>query len=286
MSAGGLREGIVLKGKERVMDLKLKGRRALVTGSSSGIGEAIARMLAQEGCAVVIHGRNRERAEKVAADINAAGCAIGDLSTDDGAAAVHVEARAALGGSIEILVNNAGGSSTGNSSRAPIEISPDQFISNYHTNALSSVRLCRHAVPDMVAAKFGRVINISSAVAVQPNNLGADYSGAKAALNNFTVSLAGSLKGVGVTVNTVSPGIIMVDGMIRWGRQRYGDNNLTIEEITNRMAADKIFDLPPAGRLGTPEDLALVTCMLASPLSGFVTGANYRVDGGQVRSVN
>jgi 3-oxoacyl-[acyl-carrier protein] reductase len=118
---------------------------------------------------------------------------------------------------------------------------------------------------------------------VQPNNLGSDYSGAKAALNNFTVSLAGSLKGVGVTVNTVSPGIIMVDGMIRWGAT-YGDPTLTIEEITKRMAADKVFDLPPAGRLGTPEDLALVACMLASPLSGFVTGANYRVDGGQVRS--
>ena len=138
----------------------------------------------------------------------------------------------------------------------------------------------------MVAAKFGRVINISSAVAVQPNNLGADYSGAKAALNNFTVSLAGSLKGVGVTVNTVSPGIVMVDGLVRMGRKKYGDPDMTIEEITRRLAADKVFDLPPAGRLGSPMDLALVTCMLASPLSGFVTGANYRVDGGQVRSVN
>jgi 3-oxoacyl-[acyl-carrier protein] reductase len=268
------------------MDLKLKGRRALVTGSSSGIGEGIARMLAQEGCAVVVHGRNRERAEKVASEINAAGIAIGDLSTDDGAVAVHAQARTALGGSIEILVNNAGGSSTGNTSKAPIDISAEHWISNYNANALSSVRMCRHAVPDMVAAKFGRVINISSAVAVQPNNLGSDYSGAKAALNNFTVSLAGSLKGVGVTVNTVSPGVIMVDGLIRFGRKKYGDSNMTIEEITQRMVADKIFDLPPAGRLGTPEDLALVTCMLASPLSGFITGANYRVDGGQIRSVN
>ena len=268
------------------MDLKLKGRRALVTGSSSGIGEAVARMLAEEGCAVVVHGRDRQRAEKVAASIHAAGCAIGDLSTDEGAAAVHTEARTALGGSIEILVNNAGGSSTGNSSRPPIEITPEQFISNYNSNALSSVRLCRLAVPDMVAAKFGRVINISSAVAVQPNNMGSDYSAAKGALNNFTVSLAGSLKGVGVTVNTVSPGIIMVDGLIRMGRTRYGNETLTIEEITERMAADKIFDLPPAGRLGTPQDLALVVCTLASPLSGFVTGANYRVDGGQCRSLN
>jgi 3-oxoacyl-[acyl-carrier protein] reductase len=268
------------------MDLQLKGRRALVTGSSSGIGECIARMLAQEGCRVVVHGRNRERAEKVAADIKAAGVAIGDLSTDEGAAAVHAGARAALSGNIEILINNAGGSSTGNTTKAPVDIGMADWVSNYHANALSSVRLCRLAVPDMVAAKFGRVINISSAVAVQPNNLGSDYSVAKAALNNFTVSLAGSLKGVGVTVNTVSPGIIMVDGLIRFGRKKYGDPSMTIEEITKRLAADKVFDLPPAGRLGTPTDLALVACMLASPLSGFITGANYRVDGGQIRSVN
>lgn len=268
------------------MDLQLKGRRALVTGSSSGIGKAIAHMLAQEGCAVVVHGRNRERAEQVAADINAAGVAIGDLSSDEGAAAVYAEARAALGGNIEILVNNAGGSSTGNTTKTPVEISIADWISNYHTNTLAAVRLCRLAVPDMVAAQFGRVINISSAVAVQPNNLGADYSGAKAALNNFTVSLAGSLKGVGVTANTISPGIIMVDGMKAWGLKKYGDPNLTIEEITKRMAAEKVFDMPPVGRLGTPEDLALVTCMLASPLSGFVTGANYRVDGGQIKSLN
>lgn len=267
------------------MDLQLKGRRALVTGSSSGIGKAVASMLAAEGAAVVVHGRNRERAEAVAAEINAAGVAIGDLSTDAGAAAVHEEARKALGGNIEILVNNAGGSSTGNTTKSPIEISVEDYVSNYHANALAAVRLCRHAVPDMVAAQFGRVINVSSAVAVQPNNLGADYSSAKAALNNFTTSLAGSLKGVGVTVNTVTPGIIMVDGMIAWGRKKYDDPTLSIEEITQRMAAEKVFDLPPAGRLGRPEDLAMVICMLSSPLSGFVTGSNYRVDGGQIRTV-
>jgi len=268
------------------VDLQLKGRRALVTGSSSGIGEAIARMLAEEGAAVVVHGRNRERAEKVASEIKAAGVAIGDLSTDEGAAAVHDEARASLGGNIEILVNNAGGSSTGNTTKTPIQISTEDWVSNYHANALSAVRLCRLAVPNMVTAKFGRVINVSSAVAVQPNNLGADYSAAKSALNNFTVSLAGSLKGVGVTVNTVSPGVIAVDGLVRFGRKKYGNENLTVEEVTQRLAAEKVFDLPPAGRLGLPEDLALIICTLASPRSGFVTGANYRVDGGLVRGLN
>lgn len=267
------------------MDLKLKDRRALVTGSSSGIGEAVARLLAQEGAAVVVHGRNRERAEKVAAEIKAAGVAIGDLSTDEGAAAVHEQARAALGGNIEILINNAGGSSTGNTSRPPLDIKVADWLSNYNANTLGAVRLVLLAVPDMVAAKFGRVINVSSAVAIQPNNLGTDYSAAKAALNNFTVSLAGSLKGVGVTVNTVTPGVIMVDGLIRFGRARYNDPDMTIKELTQRLAGEKVFDLPPAGRLGNPEEVALVACTLASPILGYVTGSNYRVDGGQVRSV-
>ena len=214
------------------MDLQLEGRRALVTGSSSGIGAAVARMLAEEGAKVVVHGRDRERAEKVAAGINAVGVALGDLSTDEACAAVHAEAVAALGGNVEILVNNAGGSSTGNTTRTPIEISSEDWLSNFNSNALAAIRLCRLAVPDMIAAKFGRVINVSSAVAVQPNNLGADYSGAKSALNNFTVSLAGSLKGVGVTANTVSPGIIMVDGLLRYGRIKYGNPDATIEEVT------------------------------------------------------
>ena len=267
------------------MDLQLTGRRALVTGSSSGIGEGVARMLAQEGCAVVVHGRNRERAEKVAADIKAAGIAIGELSSDEGAADVHAQAQAALGGNIEILVNNAGGGATGSDTRPPLDVTASEWIANYQANTVSSVRMCLHAAPAMVAAKWGRVIQISSAVALQPNNLGADYSGAKAALNNFTVSLAGSLKGVGVTVNTVTPGVIMMEGLIRWGRETYGDPNMTGEELTQRMAADGIFDLPPVGRLGTAEDVALAVCMLASPRAGFVTGSNYRVDGGQVRAV-
>lgn len=268
------------------VDLQFKGRRALVTGSSSGIGEAIARMLAEEGASVVVHGRNRERAEKVAAEIGAAGVAIGELSTDEVAADVHEAACKALGGNVEILINNAGGSSTGKGSTAPVEITTEDFISNYHSNMLAAVRLCRLATPAMVAAKFGRIVNVSSAVAVQPNNLGADYSGAKAALNNYTVSLAGSLKGVGVTVNTLSPGVILVDGLLRYGRQKFGDPNMSFEEVGQRLAAEKVFDLPPVGRLGTPQELALVACMLASPLQGYTTGANFRVDGGQIRSLN
>ena len=267
------------------MDLQLAGRRALVTGSSSGIGEGIARLLSQEGCAVVVHGRNRERAEKVAREIGAVGVALGDLATDEGAAAVHESAHSALGGNIEILVNNAGGTPGDTSTRPPLDITVQEWIETYQGNTLAAVRMVLLAVPGMVEAKWGRVIQISSAVALQPNNLGSDYTGAKASLNNFTVSLAGSLHGSGVTINTVTPGIIMMDSLLQWGRSTYGDETMSVADVTNRMAGDKIFDLPPSGRLGSPEDIAVVVCMLASPMSGFVNGSNYRVDGGQVRAV-
>lgn len=267
------------------MDLQLAGRRALVTGSSSGIGKAIAESLAREGCRVVVHGRDRERTEQVAASINAAGIAIGELSSDRSAAEVYARAAEALGDNIEILVNNAGGSSTGNTTRAPAETSTDDFVSNYQANMLSSVRLCQLAVPAMVAAGFGRIINVSSAVAVQPNNLGADYSGAKAALNNFTASLAGSLRDTGITVNTITPGVIMVDGLIRYARAKFEQPDMSIEDITRRLAEAKVFELPTVGRLGMPEEVAMIACMLASPAQGYVTGSNYRVDGGQIRSV-
>ena len=94
------------------------------------------------------------------------------------------------------------------------------------------------------------------------------------------------LKGVGITVNTLSPGIIMVDGLLRFGRARFGDPEMSFDEVSARFASEKVFDMPPVGRLGMPRDLAIVACMLASPLSGFITGANYRVDGGQVRGLN
>ncbi|WP_310530511.1 SDR family NAD(P)-dependent oxidoreductase [Novosphingobium sp.] len=268
------------------MDLQLQGRRALVTGSSSGIGEAIVRLLTDEGARVVVHGRNRERAEKVAEDIGAAGVAIGELSEDGAAAAVHAEAVAALGGNIEILINNAGGNSEGNTSKKPAEISVEDFMSNYRANTLGAVALCQLCVPDMVAAKFGRIVNVSSAVAMQPNFMGADYSAAKAALLNYTVSLAGSLRGVNVCANVLTPGVILVDGLVRFGRMKFGDESLTADQVNERLAAEAVFEVPPAGRFGLPHELAMVAAMLASPANGFITGANYRVDGGQTRGLN
>lgn len=268
------------------MDLQLTGRRVLVTGSSSGIGEAIVKLLTEEGAKVVVHGRNRQRAEAVAKEIGAAGVAIGELAEEGGAAAVHAEAVAALGGNVEILINNAGGNSEGNTSKPPAAIPAADFLSNFRANALGAIQLCELCVPDMVANRLGRIVNVSSAVAMQPNNLGADYSAAKAALNNYTVSLAGSLRGVNVTANVLTPGVILVDGLVRFGRMKFGDESLTAEQVNERLAAEQVFEVPPAGRFGLPHELAMVAAMLASPANGFITGANYRVDGGQTRGLN
>jgi NAD(P)-dependent dehydrogenase (short-subunit alcohol dehydrogenase family) len=271
------------------MDLKLSGKRALVTGSNTGIGAGIARLLIEEGCSVVVHGRNRERTEQMAAQLGAAGAVVADLATDEGADKLYAEAKAALGGGIEILVNNAGGAPSGGSaSRPPLEITIGDWLEVYQINTLAAVRMILRAAPDMVAAKWGRIIQISSSGGVQPPQRGADYCGAKAAMNNLTVALSGSLRGVGVTVNTVSPGIIVTPAFMPWARKRYGEElgwgDISDEELCRKVALE-IHNLP-AGQLGIDEDIGTVCCLLASPRSGYITGANYRVDGGQTRSVN
>ena len=122
-----------------------------------------------------------------------------------------------------------------------------------------------------------------------PTPKGPDYNAAKAAINNMTISLARSLKGLNITVNTVSPGIIVTPSLGPYMRARYikergWPEDISDEDMYRRLALE-IHDLP-AGRLGTDEDIAMVVCLLASPRSGYITGANYRVDGGQVRTMN
>lgn len=268
------------------MDLQLEGRRALVTGSSSGIGEGIGRLLAGEGARVVVHGRNVARATAVAQAIGGAGIAIGDLSTDDGADAAVRMALEVLDGDVEILVNNAGGGSNGSTNSAFLDVTLDQWIATYQGNTLAAMRMVQRLVSGMKKAGFGRIIQISSAVGIQPNYLGPDYSGAKAALNNMTASLAGALKATGITVNTVSPGVVMTPGMLKWGRglaKANGWGDPSPEELERRIATERLN--LPAGRIGRVEDIGMMVCLLASPRSGYITGVNHRIDGGQVRSV-
>jgi 3-oxoacyl-[acyl-carrier protein] reductase len=267
------------------MDLRLAGKRALVTGSSSGIGERIAKSLAEEGVAVAVHGRNQKAAARVAQDVTASGgkaaVSTGDLRTDEGARQVVGAAIAALGG-IDILVNNAGVFPF----RGWNNTTPNDWSDLYNVNVVSMVRVVRLLVPHMRELGWGRIIQISSGVATSPNASMPDYAAAKAATVNLSVSLARELAGTGITVNTVSPGAIVTPGWKDLALAAAAAQGWSTDfaEVEQRLLAGPLAN--PAGRLGRVEDVANVVVFLASPLADYVNGANFRVDGGLTHAIN
>lgn len=265
------------------MDTQLKGKRALVTGSSSGLGEAIARMLASEGAAVIIHGRNRSRAEAVAADIivrgGKAGVAIGDLATDEGADAVAAAALAS--GPIDLLVNNAGETSH----KSWGEASAADWLDIYNNNVVSYVRMVQRIVPQMKLLGWGRVIHIGGGLAIQPIREQPHYNATLAARHNMSVSLARQLKDTGITSNVVSPGAIMNPMVEQWLEQAapkfgWGDDPA---EIRYKAVQELIPN--DTGRFGTPEEIAAAVAYLCSPYADYISGSVLRVDGGTIRSL-
>lgn len=265
------------------MDLQLKGKRALITGSSSGLGEAIAHLLAAEGASVIIHGRNQERANAVANAIRANGgvgdVAIGDLATDAGADAV---ASAALeGGAIDILVNNAGAYHH----MHWMEATPETWMETYQLNVLSGVRMIHRILPQMRTLGWGRIIQIGGGLAVQPKAMQPDYNASLAARHNLAVSLARELKDTGITSNVVSPGAILVPSvkqLLLDIAPRFGWGE-SWEDIEKGAARDLVPN--DIGRLGRPEEIAGAVAYLSSPFANYISGAILRVDGGTIRSV-
>ncbi|MBR2173849.1 SDR family NAD(P)-dependent oxidoreductase [Sphingopyxis sp.] len=266
------------------MDLKLAGKVALVTGSSKGIGEGIARGLARENATIVVHGRDRIQTDRVARDIIEAGgrahAVVGDLTVNDEVRALVSEAEA-LAGSINILVNNAGGS-------GPTEdwsnTDPQTWRSVYDRNVLAAVRVTNLILPGMRSAKWGRVINIASLAAMMPPANRPDYSAAKAAMIAMTASMAKAAALDGVTVNTVSPGTIhsaALDTAFRFVATKQGLAEdapwKTVEEAVLSQFAEV-----PIGRVGTLEEIADAVAFLVSPRAGYITGTNLRLDGGML----
>ncbi len=266
------------------MDLRLAGKRALVTGSSSGIGEAIVKLLAAEGVAVVVHGRNESRANTVAEAIRAGGgkaeVALGELTTDAGADAVAVAAFA--GGPIDILVNNAGVLPR----HSWMEATAADWAETYNNNVISSVRMIQRLVPQMRERHWGRVIQIGGGLSQQPSANMPHYNATLAARHNLAVSLARELKDSGVTSNVVAPGAILSEAAratLTHMAQANGWGGETWEEM-ERNATQAIAP-NDVGRLGRPEEIAAAVAYLASPIADYVSGATIRVDGGTIRSV-
>jgi 3-oxoacyl-[acyl-carrier protein] reductase len=263
------------------MNLQLEGKRAVVTGSSGGIGEAIARALAAEGARVLVHGRRVPELDRVVAAIRHDGgdaaASAAELSSDQGAESLMESAVARFGG-VDILVNNAG---TYDFECTWENLSPREWLDRYNENVISAVRLIRLVLPPMKAARWGRLINISSTAALMPPADLPDYSASKAALANLTVSAARDCARTGVTANTISPGIVLTAGMRTYldkvAAERDWDGN---EDAVAELALRELFNDPPGG-WGRPSDIAYAVVLLASPHAAWITGADLRVDGGE-----
>ncbi|MFD7078217.1 SDR family NAD(P)-dependent oxidoreductase [Nocardioides sp. NPDC059952] len=266
------------------MDLHLAGKRALVTGSSSGLGAATAQLLANEGAHVVIHGRDEQRAQEVAdaivADGGSASIALGDLTTD--AAADAVAEQALAGGGIDILVNNAGSYKHLSWTAATSE----SWAETYNVNVISGVRMIQRITPQMRDKGWGRVIQIGGGLAIQPMNTHPQYNATLAARHNLAVSLARELRGTGVTSNIVSPGAILVDAvkdlLIEIAPDRGWGSSW--EEI-ERGATDSLVP-NDRNRLGRPDEIAGAVAYLCSPFADYISGATIRIDGGHVKNAH
>ncbi len=265
------------------MDLELNGKRAWVTGSSKGIGEAIARTLAREGATVIVHGRDREKTEHVASSIIAQGgqahAVVGDLTQDEEVERLVAETNT-LVGAVDILVNNAGGSGVKESWE---DTQSSSWSSAYDRNVLAALRVTTRLLPKMRQAKWGRIINISSLAATMPPSSGADYAACKAAMNAMTASLAKAVAADGITANAVSPGTIrsstLEDRFREVAKERgLGDVDTPWKDV--ERAVLPMFAQVPVGRVGELDEVANLIAFLASPVAAYITGTNLRIDGG------
>ena len=262
------------------MDLQLNGKRALVSGSTAGIGYAIAERLAQEGAHVIVNGRSQAAVDKaVAALKETTGGTVegfaGDLSTAEAAEALVKRHPA-----VEILVNN-----LGIFEAKPFEEIPDaDWLRFFDVNVLSGVRLARLYLPAMKRADWGRIIFISSESAVQIPAEMIHYGTTKTAQLAVSRGLAESLAGTGITVNSVLPGPTKSRGVDEFVDQLAKTEGKSFAEFEKEF----FTTMRPTSlikRFARPEEVASLVAYVASPLASATTGAALRADGGATKSV-
>lgn len=263
------------------MKIELQGKKALVTGSSGGIGLAIAIGLAEAGAQVVLHGRNATKLAQAAQAVTqqVAGAQVttvqADLATADGAASV-----CAAHPDVDILVNNAGTFTP----KSFTEITDDDWQSMMDTNVMSGIRLSRYYLPRMLAANWGRIVFISSESAVQIPAEMIHYGVSKTAQLAVSRGLAELTAGTNVTVNAVLPGPTRSDGVADFFAEMAKEQGVSQAQ----MEQDFIAQHRPTSllrRLATVQEVANMVVYTCSTQASATNGAALRVDGGVVRSI-
>ena len=255
------------------MDLGLTARAAMITGASRGIGNAIALGMAAEGCRLSLCARGREDLEETAKDLRENGAEVLastlDVTDENAARRWFDETRERYGG-VDILVNNVGGSRPGGN----LSASADDWRRGFSLNFFSALDLCRLVVPSMRDGGRGCVINIAS---IYGREWGGPmtYNAAKAAMISLSKEMARELAPHGIRVNSVAPGSILFDGG-SWDRRRKEDPDGIAAFVEREI---------PAGRFGTPREVADVVVFLASDRANWISGACVNVDGCQSRSL-
>ncbi len=248
------------------MQIDLSGKRAIVAGGSRGIGRAIALAMAEAGADVSICARGAEALETARQDVARHGHIAHAISCDlaDAAAvARYVETAAAALGGIDILVNNASGFGTSDDEAG--------WATSIAVDLLATVRATRAALPYLEKSEGAAIINISSISGFRATPRTPPYAAVKAAILEYTQTVAAQCARKGIRVNCIAPGSIEFPGGT-WERAK--NNNPPLYAAILRSI--------PFGRLGRPEEVARVAVFLASPLAGWITGQNIAVDGGQM----
>jgi NAD(P)-dependent dehydrogenase (short-subunit alcohol dehydrogenase family) len=261
------------------MQLELEGKIAVVTGASRGIGLAAARALAAEGARVVAGARSSSAELDALVETAPAEFVAVDLSTPSGP--VDLAAAALAHGPIDVLINNVGAART--RLGGFLNITDEDWTASLALNLMATVRMTRAALPSMIAAGSGAIVTTSSVNAFLPDPAVLDYSAAKAAVANFSKSLSKEVAQHNIRVNTVSPGPVSTslwlgdDGVAQTVARATGGDPAA---VANQAAADAA-----TGRFTTPEEVADLLVFLASARAGNVTGADFTIDGGLIKTL-
>ncbi len=240
----------------------LKDRTALVTGATGGIGAAIAKALHGAGATVVLSGTRENVLEERMHELGGerVHAVPANLSDPESVAALVPAAEQALGRGVDILVNNAGITRD----TLAMRMKPEQWQQVLDVNLTAAFRLSQAVLKGMMKARWGRIVNITSVVALTGNPGQANYAAAKAGMIGMSKSLAREVAARGITVNCIAPGFI----------------ETPMTDALNEKQREAILSQIPAGRLGSPEDVAAAALYLASDAAAYVTGQTLSVNGG------